>query len=79
MTKVSDVPQYGILDHTFIGGGLEWNVFVRVTPNQTGPMTTWTFLRPDCLDDKQLEEQLQMFNLEIDYWKHALEGSRLRI
>ena len=77
--KLNDVPQYGILDHVFIGGGLEWSVFVRVTPNQTGSTTTWTFLRPDCLDDKQFEEQLQMFNLEMDNWKHALEGkSRLR-
>ncbi|MDP8905896.1 MAG: hypothetical protein M3M88_00040 [Thermoproteota archaeon] len=77
--KLNSVSQYGILEHIFIGGGLEWSVFVRVTPNQTGSTTTWTFLRPDCLDDKQFEEQLQMFDLEIDNWKHALEGkSRLR-
>ena len=76
--KVNGVTQYGILDHIFIGGGLEWSVFVRVTPNQTGSTTTWTFLRPDCLDDKQFEEQLQMFDFEMNNWKHTLEGkSRL--
>lgn len=76
--NLNGVPQYGLLNRVFIGGDLEWNVFVRVTPNLTGSTTAWT-LRPDCLDDKQFKEQLQMFNLEIDNWKHALEGkSRLR-
>ena len=52
----NDFPQYGLLNYIFIVGGLELGVFVRVTPNHTGSTTTWTFLTPDCLDDKQFEE-----------------------
>ena len=36
-------------------------------------MTTWTFVRPDNLTDKQFEEQLKMFDQEISGWKNALE------
>jgi hypothetical protein len=69
------VPQYGILDHVFIGGGLKWNVFVRIIQNQCGSTTIWTFLRPDGLNDKQFEEQLKMFDIEINNWQKALENS----
>ena len=34
------VPEFGILDHVFIGGGLEWHVFVRITPNEDGSTVT---------------------------------------
>jgi hypothetical protein len=73
--KHNSVPQYGILDHVFIGGGLKWNVFVRVIQNQSGSTTTWTFLRPDGINDKQFEEQLKMFDIEINNWQKALENS----
>jgi hypothetical protein len=73
--KHISVPQYGILDHVFIGGGLKWHVFVRIIPNQSGSTTTWTFLRPDSLNDKQFEEQLKMFDVEINNWQKALENS----
>src|SRR5919112_3395857 len=36
--------EYGILDHIFSGGGLEWHVYVRVIPNGQGSTTTWTFI-----------------------------------
>ncbi len=39
------------MDHIFIGGGLEWNIFVRVVPNQSGSTTSWIFMRPNGLDD----------------------------
>jgi hypothetical protein len=73
--KHISVPQYGILDHVFIGGGLKWNVFVRIIQNQSGSTITWTFLRPDGLNDKQFEEQLKMFDIEINNWQEALENS----
>lgn len=66
--------EFGIIDHVFIGGGLEWNVFVRVVPNQSGSTTCWTFMRPDSLSDGQFEEQLKMFDDEIDHWRTALEN-----
>lgn len=28
--------EFGIIDHIFIGGGIEWSVFVRIVPNQSG-------------------------------------------
>ena len=28
--------EFGILDHVFVGGGIKWNVYVRVVPNQNG-------------------------------------------
>jgi hypothetical protein len=75
MKNISISSQYGILDHIFIGGGLEWHVFVRIIPNQSGSTTTWTFIRPDGLDEKQFEEQLKMYDIEINNWQKALESS----
>jgi hypothetical protein len=66
--------EFGIMDHVFIGGGLEWNVVVRVVPNQSGSTTSWIFMRPNGLNDNQFQEQLKMFDIEIDQWKMALEN-----
>jgi hypothetical protein len=71
--KVSPVPQFGILDHEFVGGGLEWKVYVRVVPNEKGSTTTWTFMRPDGLTDDQFLEQLKGFDIEVNNWKRYLE------
>ena len=69
------VRELGILDHVFVGGGLVWQVYVRIVPNQHGSTASWTFIRPDGLDDKQFEEQLSAFDIEIEGWKKALESA----
>jgi hypothetical protein len=66
--------ELGIIDHVFVGNGLVWHVYVRIIPNQHGSTTSWTFIRPDGLNDKQFEEQLAAFNIEIEGWKKALES-----
>jgi hypothetical protein len=71
--KVTPVSEFGILDHEFVGAGLEWKVYVRVVPNEEGSTTTWTFMRPDGLTDGQFQEQLKGFDLEINNWKKYLE------
>ena len=71
--KVTPVSDFGILDHEFVGAGLEWKVYVRVVPNEEGSTTTWTFMRPDGLTDGQFQEQLKGFDLEINNWKKYLE------
>jgi hypothetical protein len=71
--KVTPVSDFGILDHEFVGAGLEWKVYVRVVPNKEGSTTTWTFMRPDGLTDGQFQEQLKGFDLEINNWKKSLE------
>jgi hypothetical protein len=71
--KVIPVSDFGILDHEFVGAGLEWKVYVRVVPNEEGSTTTWTFMRPDGLTDGQFQEQLKGFDLEINNWKKYLE------
>jgi hypothetical protein len=71
--KVTQVSDFGILDHEFVGAGLEWKVYVRVVPNEEGSTTTWTFMRPDGLTDEQFQEQLKGFDLEINNWKKYLE------
>ena len=71
--KVTPVSDFGILDHEFVGAGLEWKVYVRVVPNEEGSTTTWTFMRPDGLTDEQFQEQLKGFDLEINNWKKYLE------
>lgn len=71
--KVTSVSDFGILDHEFVGAGLEWKVYVRVVPNVEGSTTTWTFMRPDGLTDGQFQEQLKGFDLEINNWKKYLE------
>jgi hypothetical protein len=73
--KHKSVPEFGILDHVFIGGGLEWHVFVRIIPNEDGSTVTWTFIRPNGLVNEQFERQLQNFDNEISNWKAALEES----
>jgi hypothetical protein len=67
--------ELGIIDHVFAGNGLVWHVYVRIVPNQHGSTASWIFIRPDGLDDKQFEEQLAVFDTEIEGWKKALEGA----
>ena len=67
--------ELGIIDHVFVGNGLVWQVYVRIVPNQHGSTTSWTFIRPDGLDDKQFEEQLAAFDIETEGWKKALEST----
>ncbi len=64
----------GILDHDFIGGGGEWTVSCRVTPNESGSTVTWLFIRPELMPQVQFEEQLKNFDNEIIGWKKALES-----
>jgi len=49
-------------------------VFVRAVPNQSGSTTSWMFMRPNELNDDQFEDQLKIFDVEIDQWKIALEN-----
>jgi hypothetical protein len=74
MKHISD-PKFGILDHVFIGGGLEWHVFVRIISNGDGSTVTWTFIKPDGISRDQFEKQLANFDSEISNWKWALEGN----
>ena len=69
------VRELGILDHVFVGDGLVWQVYVRIVPNQHGSTTSWIFIRPDGLNDKQFEEQLAAFDIETEGWKKALEST----
>ncbi len=71
--KHRSVPEFGILDHIFVGRRLEWHVFVRIIPNEDGSTVTWTFIKPDGLSEDQFEEQLANFDTEISNWKSALE------
>jgi hypothetical protein len=74
--KLSRVEQeLGVIDHIFVGNGLVWHVYVRIVPNQHGSTTSWTFIRPDGLNDKQFEEQLAAFDIEMEGWKKALEST----
>jgi hypothetical protein len=67
--------ELGIIDHIFVGNGLAWHVYVRIVPNQDGSTVLWTFIRPDGLDDKLFEDQLAVFETEIEGWKKALEST----
>jgi hypothetical protein len=67
--------ELGVIDHVFVGNGLVWQVYVRIVPNQDGSTASWIFMRPDGLDDKQFEEQLAAFDIEIEGWKKALEST----
>lgn len=74
--KHAPIREVGVLDHTFIGAGLEWKVYVRMVPNFGGTTVIWIFVRPDALSDEQFESQLKGFDAEIALWKQALEGRR---
>ena len=66
--------KFGVLDHDFIGGGGEWTVFCRVTPNESGSTVTWLFIRPELMTQEQFEEQLKNFDNEIIDWRKSLES-----
>jgi hypothetical protein len=66
--------QFGIIDNDFIGGGGEWTVFSRVTPNESGSTVSWLFIRPEAMTQEQFEGQLQNFDNEIKGWQKALES-----
>ncbi|MDN5866828.1 MAG: hypothetical protein L0H55_05445 [Candidatus Nitrosocosmicus sp.] len=68
--------ELGILDHLFEGGGLSWTVYVRIINNGYGSTTSWTFLKPNGLADKQFEEQLKGFDVEIENWNKHLSSIR---
>lgn len=70
--------RFGILDHDFIGGGVEWTVSCRVTSNESGATVTWLFIRPELVPQEQFENQLQNFDKEILGWKKALESQSNR-
>lgn len=65
---------FGILDHDFVGGGGEWTVFCRVTPNESGSTVSWLFIRPEQMTQEQFEGQLKNFDNEILGWRKALES-----
>ncbi|HYF99372.1 MAG TPA: hypothetical protein VD815_04715 [Candidatus Saccharimonadales bacterium] len=67
--------ELGIVDHLFEGGGLSWTVYVRIINNGYGSTTTWTFLKPDGLSDSQFEDQLKMFDVEVENWNKHLSFS----
>jgi hypothetical protein len=71
--RVLSVHEFGILDHEFVGGGLEWKVYVRVVQNEEGSSTSWTFMRPDRLTDEQFREQLKGFDIEVNNWEKYLD------
>jgi hypothetical protein len=73
--RVKEIREFGILDHDFMGAGLEWKVYVRVVHNEEGSTITWTFMRPDGLTDEQFQEQLKGFDLEVSNWKRYLEDN----
>ena len=66
--------RFGILDHNFVGGGVEWTVFCRVTPNESGSTVSWLFIRPESMTHEQFEGQLKNFDNEISGWTKALES-----
>ena len=71
--KHSAIREAGVLDHVFVGGGLEWHAYVRVVSNQCGATVTWISVRPDGLTDEEFEKQLGGFDNEIVLWKDVLE------
>lgn len=74
--KLNRVEQeLGIIDNVFVSGRLLWQVYVRIVPNHQGSTASWTFIRPNGLNDKQFEEQLAAFDIEIEGWKKALEST----
>lgn len=76
MKHTSAIEDAGVLDHVFMGGGLEWQVYVRIVPNQLGATVAWMFMRPDGLDDEAFERQLGGFDHEIALWREALEQKK---
>lgn len=63
----------GIFDHDFVGGGGEWTVFCRVTPNESGSTASWLFIRPDGMPQEEFERQLgDSFDKEMEGYKKAI-------
>lgn len=65
--------EHGVLDHVFVAAGTKWDAYVRVIPNGTGATVSWTFVRPDGMADGEFEDQLRMFDHEMENWKNDLQ------
>lgn len=65
--------EHGILDHFFVAAGIRWDAYVRVVPNNQGSTVSWTFTGPEDLTNEQFENQLRMFDLEMENWKQDLQ------
>lgn len=65
--------EHGVLDHVFVAAGTRWNAYMRVVPNNAGATVSWTFARPDDMTDGQFEDQLRMFDHEMENWKNDLQ------
>jgi hypothetical protein len=72
--KLMPFREAGVLDHIFVGAGLEWNVYSRIVPNQGGSTVVWIFTRPAGISDEIFEKQLEGFDHEMILWKKVLEG-----
>jgi hypothetical protein len=68
--------EMGIFDHDFIGGGREWTVYCRVTPNERGSTVSWLFIRPEGMTQEEFERQLGTnFDKEMESYKKAIESA----
>lgn len=65
--------EHGVLDHVFVAAGTRWDAYVRVIPNGAGATVSWTFVRPDGMADGEFEDQLRMFDHEMENWKNDLQ------
>ena len=74
--KLRIVPEHGIIDLIFVGGGVERNLYLRIIPNQNDFTTTWTSLRPDAFTDEESRSQLDGIETELRNWKSLLEGRK---
>lgn len=77
--KQKSVPEFGILDHVFIVGGLEWHVFVRIIPNEGGSTVTWTFISQTNLIMNNLKGNFKTLMLKLvigrqNWRKNTKEG-----
>lgn len=65
----------GTFDHDFVGGGGEWTVFCRVTPNGGGSAVSWLFIQPEGMTRQEFERQLgDGFDHEMEGFRRALEA-----
>ncbi|HKW05914.1 MAG TPA: hypothetical protein VJN71_11485 [Nitrososphaerales archaeon] len=74
--RIRPQSEMGIFDHDFIGGGGEWTVYCRVTPNERGSTVSWLFIRPKGMPQEEFERQLgNNFDREMEGYKKAIESA----
>lgn len=71
--KITPVPEFGLLDHTWKDPQATWTVYSRVVPNGGGATVSMALFQPPVMSDAQFEQAMKEMDVEMAKLKEILE------